>query len=69
MWLGLGHPVLFQPRVNAAAQGNDALVAAAAQCVDGLRGADAAGAVDNGGIALADVWVFASEDAVKGQVR
>ena len=69
MWLGLGHPVLFQPRVNAAAQGNNLLVAAAAQSVDGLSGADAAGAVDNGGIALADVWVFASEDAVKGQVR
>ena len=61
--------MLFQPRVNAAAQGNNLLVAAAAQRVDGLRGADAAGALYNGGIGLADVRVLAGEDAVEGQMR
>ena len=61
--------MLLEPGIDAAAQGHDVGEAALAEDIDGLSGADAAGAVDNGRSIWFDVGIFAGEDAVELKVR
>ena len=60
--------MLFEPGIDAAAQGDDVGEAALAEDIDGLSGADAASAVDNGRSIWFDVRIIAGEDAVELKV-
>ena len=60
---------LLEPGIDAAAQGDDVGEAAFAEDIDGLGGADAAGAIYNGYLVPCDIGVFTGEDAVEGKMR